>query len=115
MIFISDLFADRVNKVSFSKMSDIESTEDFFMDVGEQSQSSTEGCETGFLRKTFFLRTKSSDEEDEVQPQVFEPYQEEPLAQAEQVEKENMEADLDGLTPETLAKREEGVIAAEEW
>ena len=45
---------------------------------------------------------------------VNEPYQEEPLAPPGEIENEN-EADQDGLTPETLAQREDGTIPLAAW
>ncbi|KAJ8245896.1 hypothetical protein GJAV_G00261450 [Gymnothorax javanicus] len=46
---------------------------------------------------------------------IVEPYQDELLAPPEAIAEEARQADLDGLTPEQLAQREEGAIRLDEW
>ncbi|XP_048590551.1 uncharacterized protein LOC116601227 [Nematostella vectensis] len=59
--------------------------------------------------------SKVSDDSTEEYSTRFAPYEEEPLARPGTIEDEEENVDLDGLTPQHLAEREDGIVQLEQW
>lgn len=59
-------------------------------------------------------QSSESDGEIDLSGQI-QPYQNEPLASEEEQDESDEEADVDGLTPNTLARRFEKEVEVREW
>lgn len=81
--------------------------------MSQSSEGVSQASES--LSEEFDQNSSNSDSEmDELESQL-EPYQEEPLAPPDYEEQAQGNDDPDGIMPQTLADREDGVIAIENW